>query len=118
QTGLLSFVLVVIPTGLMGCTLPLLVAHVAQLSQNMGQSVGILYFVNTLGSAGACFLAAKITMRFLGQSGSVAVAAAINISVASGALVLYFLSRRRIIPKLTLPSTDIADAVHNTGHLL
>ena len=83
QTGLISFVLVVIPTLLMGCTLPLLVAHIAQLSGNMGQSVGMLYSVNTLGSAGACFLAAKITMGFLGQSGSVAVAAAINITVAS-----------------------------------
>ncbi len=72
QTGLISFVLVVIPTVLMGCTLPLLVAHVAQLSRNMGRSVGMLYSVNTLGSAGACFLAANITMRLLGQSGSVA----------------------------------------------
>jgi spermidine synthase len=118
QTGLISFVLVVMPTVLMGCTLPLLVAHVAQLSRNMGQSVGMLYAVNTLGSAGACFLAATITMRFLGQSGSVAVAAAINFSVASGALVLYLLSRRRIIPKLTPSSEGIADPVHDPDHLL
>jgi spermidine synthase len=118
QTGVICFVLVVIPTMLMGCTLPLLVAHVAQLSGNMGRSVGTLYAVNTLGSAGACFLAAWITMRFLGQSGSVAVAAAINISVASGALVLYFLSRRRLIPKPTLPSPEIADPADNPGRLL
>jgi spermidine synthase len=118
RTGLISFGLVVIPTVLMGCTLPLLVAHVAQLSRNMGQSVAMLYSVNTLGSAGACFLAAKITMRFLGQTGSVAVAAGINIAVATGALVLYFLSRRRIIPKLTLSSPENADPVHDSVHLL
>jgi spermidine synthase len=117
QAGLVSFVLVVIPTVLMGCTLPSLVAHVAQLTGNMGRSVGMLYSVNTLGSAGACFLAAKITMRFLGQSGSVQVAAAINIAVASAALVLHFLSRRRLIPKLTLPAREVTDSVHNPGHL-
>jgi spermidine synthase len=56
-TGLLSFALVVIPTILMGATLPLLVAQLVRISGNVGQSVGILYFVNTLGSAVACFAA-------------------------------------------------------------
>src|SRR5690349_17751913 len=54
QTGLLAFALVLIPTILMGATLPLLVAHLVKLSGNVGTSVGILYFVNTLGSAAAC----------------------------------------------------------------
>jgi len=88
-TGLLAFALVVIPTILMGATLPLLVAQLVRISGNVGRSVGILYFVNTLGSAVACFAAALFTMRYLGESGTVRLAAVLNASVASGVLALH-----------------------------
>jgi len=90
ETGLLSFLLVVVPTVLMGATLPLLVAQLVKLSPNMGRAVGILYFVNTLGSATACFLAALVTMRYLGMSGSVAVAATLNVAVGSSVLLIHY----------------------------
>src|SRR5215831_5959554 len=70
-TGLVAFALVVLPTMLMGATLPLLVEHLVRSSRNVGGSVGGLYFVNTLGSGVACFLAADVLMRLLGQTGSV-----------------------------------------------
>ena len=73
ETGLLSFALVLVPTVLMGATLPLLVAELVRLSRHVGRSVGILYFVNTLGSAVACFVAAKVTMPVLGMSRSVSI---------------------------------------------
>src|SRR5262245_13508989 len=50
-TFVVTFLLVLIPTLLMGSTLPLLVAHLVRASGNVGKSVGTLYFVNTLGSA-------------------------------------------------------------------
>jgi spermidine synthase len=90
ETGLLSLALVLVPTVLMGATLPLLVAQLVKLSGNVGRSVGILYFVNTLGSAVACFVAALVTMRRLGMSGSVAVAAALNVLVGSSVIVMHF----------------------------
>ncbi|HEY3835431.1 MAG TPA: hypothetical protein VGL72_02615 [Bryobacteraceae bacterium] len=92
ETGLLSFAMVVIPTLLMGATLPLLVAQLVRLSGNVGKSVGILYFVNTLGSALACFVTAWITMPLFGMSRSVAIAAAINILVGATVLVMHFRS--------------------------
>ncbi len=82
--GAFAFALVLAPTFLMGATLPLLVAHLVRLSGNVGRAVGILYFVNTLGSAAACFAAALFTMRYLGESGSVRLAAALNLVVAAG----------------------------------
>jgi predicted membrane-bound spermidine synthase len=94
QTGLFAFALVLIPTILMGATLPLLVAHLVRLSGNVGRSVGILYFVNTLGSAVACFAAALVTMRYLGMSGSVAIAAALNAVVGLSVLMLHFRWRK------------------------
>ena len=90
QAGLLSFALVLIPTMLMGATLPLLVAQLVKLSGNVGQSVGALYFANTLGSATACFAAALVTMRYLGMSGSVQVAVTLNALVALTVLALHF----------------------------
>src|SRR5262249_9419664 len=95
ETGLLSFALVLLPTVLMGATLPLLVAQLVKLSGNVGRSVGILYFVNTLGSAVACFAAALVTMRYLGMSGSVVVAAALNVLVGSSVIAMHFWWRGR-----------------------
>ncbi len=94
-TGLIAFLLVVVPTVLMGATLPLLVEHlVINSSRNLGNSVGGLYFANTLGSGVACFAIAAVLMRLLGQSGSVRVAASINTLVAVGALLYHFRSER------------------------
>jgi spermidine synthase len=90
RTGLLSFALVFWPTVLMGATLPLLVEQVVKLSGNVGRSVGLLYFVNTLGSAVACFLAALVTMRRLGMFGSIEMAAILNTFVGLTVLGMYF----------------------------
>src|SRR5215471_1758493 len=91
QTGLLSFALVLIPTVLMGATLPLLVAHLVNLSGNVGRSVGVLYFVNTLGSACACFVSAWFAMPYLGMSKSVVLAAALNVIVGGAVSAMHFL---------------------------
>ncbi len=92
-TGIITFVLLLIPTLLMGSTLPLLVAHLVRRNGNVGESVGVLYFVNTLGSAAACFAAAFLLMNRFGQSGSLRIAAAINAGVATAALILYFTTK-------------------------
>jgi len=49
-TGCIAFVLLLVPTLLMGSTLPLLVEHFVRRTGNVGESVGLLYSVNTLGS--------------------------------------------------------------------
>ena len=63
QTFWIAFVLIIFPTILMGATLPILTAELVHRSGNVGRSVGILYFANTLGSAAACFAAALVTDR-------------------------------------------------------
>jgi spermidine synthase len=86
ETGLVSFLVIVLSTLLMGTTLPLLVEYLVRSSRNVGTSVGGLYFANSLGSGFACFLAAAWLMRRLGQSGSIRLAALVNVLVAAGAL--------------------------------
>ena len=88
-----SFALLLIPTILMGATLPVLVEHLVRRSGMVGASVSRLYFVNTLGSAIACFLCARFLLGGLGQAGAVSVAACFNTIVGATA---YLYGRRGI----------------------
>ena len=82
-TILFSFLLLIVPTMLMGATLPLLVEQLVRTSRSVGYSVSTLYFVNTLGSAVACFVCAQVLLRNFGQSGSVTLAACVNTLVGA-----------------------------------
>jgi len=84
----LPLLLLLIPTVLMGATLPILVAHLVLRSREVGVSVGLLYFVNTLGSSAACFVVALWMMRTLGMRDSVYAAACLNVLVGASALAL------------------------------
>ena len=90
-TFLATFALVLVPTVLMGATLPILVAHSVRRIRNVGQSVGMLYFVNTLGSALAAFTTAAYLLGILGQQRTVALAASLNLLVGA---TVFFTSRR------------------------
>lgn len=86
-TGLVTFVLVLVPTILMGSTLPLLVADGVGRSGNVGRSVAVLYFVNTFGSAAAALVAVCYLLGRLGQTRTVMLAAAINVLVGASVLL-------------------------------
>lgn len=88
STILFGFLLLIFPTVLMGATLPLLVQHLVMRSGRVGSSVALLYFVNTFGSAVACYLCATFLLGDFGQSGSVLLAAAVNGLVGLSALTL------------------------------
>lgn len=93
-TFIVTFLLVLVPTLLMGSTLPLLVSHLVRASKNVGQSVGTLYFVNTLGSAAASAAAVLFVMKHAGLQGTVRAAALLNITVSLLAYVAHRRSQR------------------------
>jgi spermidine synthase len=95
---LFSLLLLLLPTMLMGATLPLLVEHLVGRSGRVGLSVSRLYFVNTLGSAVACYFCAQFLLRDYGLSGSVRIAAGLNVIVGLTAF-LYGRSRRATTPQ-------------------
>ena len=109
-TSVLTFLLVLTPTILMGGTLPFLVAHLVRISHNVGESVGMLYFVNTLGSAAACLCSAVFILRLLGEQGSVTMAAAINLTIGGVAILAHFLFRDRVHPEIPQKAAAV------TGH--
>lgn len=88
ETGVLAFAMLLLPTMLMGSTLPLLVEFFVRRTGNVGESVGALYAVNTFGSAAACLAAALFLMRRLGESGSVRLAVCFNLAIGITALLL------------------------------
>jgi spermidine synthase len=90
-TAAAALALVIVPTLLMGATLPLLVGHLARRLGNIGSAVGTLYYVNTLGAGAACLVAALLLFPFLGMSGSIYVAVAMNGAVAAAALAAQWL---------------------------
>jgi predicted membrane-bound spermidine synthase len=94
STGAVALSLLLVPTLLMGATLPLLVEHLVMRSGNVGRSVGLLYFVNTLGSAVAAMMTAIYLLGAFGQQGAVWVAAALNAVVGLAALAGYAAQRR------------------------
>lgn len=93
-TFVVTFLLVLVPTLLMGSTLPLLVAHLVRSSKNVGKSVGTLYFVNTLGSAFASAAAVLFVMKSAGLKGTVQAAALLNVTVSLLAYVAHRRSQR------------------------
>lgn len=113
STAVVSFLLLLLPTLLMGSTLPLLVAFLVRRRENVGESVGSLYAVNTLGSAVACFVASMFLMRLLGESGSVRCAATINLLV--GAIAIFWSFRHSPVPAPASKSPAPAEPVaHST----
>lgn len=93
--GVMAFVLIFVPTLLMGSTLPLLVAHQVRTIKHVGNAVSTLYFVNTLGGALGAFLAVYVVLGTLGMRGAVNLAATLNALAAAVVLATWMLTRRR-----------------------
>jgi len=83
-----SFAALLVPTTLMGATLPVLAKHVARRAESLGRRVGLLYAVNTLGGVAGSFLCGFVMIELLGVSGANAVAIGVNLAIGIAALVL------------------------------
>jgi predicted membrane-bound spermidine synthase len=79
--------LLIIPTVMMGMTLPLLVSDEVRRVPRTARAVGLLYFINTAGSAVAAAFAVLVLLPLYGEHNSVAFAAALNIIAGSTAAV-------------------------------
>ena len=85
----LSFSLLLLPTLMMGATLPILTGYASVRSKNVGRSVSKLYLVNTLGAALGAWSAGHFLLSTLGLRGSSLVAAVVNLSLAIIVLLLW-----------------------------
>ena len=76
-----AFVVLIIPTALMGATLPLLTRHAVRTPEQIGSRTGLLYAVNTFGAVGGALATAYWLLPGLGLSRTVFVGAAVNVLV-------------------------------------
>jgi spermidine synthase len=83
-----SALVLLLPTFLMGGTLPVLVQGVTRTSAELGRRVSRLYWVNTLGAVGGTLAAGFLLLPWLGQRLTVGVAVALNLFAGAVALAL------------------------------
>ncbi|HSB62409.1 MAG TPA: fused MFS/spermidine synthase, partial [Vicinamibacteria bacterium] len=86
RAGALHFLALLLPTGLMGMSLPFLVRGLVREVSAAGRTVGYLYGVNTLGASLGALLAPWVLIRHLGIRGAVFAAVAGNLVAAALAL--------------------------------
>jgi len=90
---IISTAILLVPSMLMGSTLPLLGRFVTALEKETGHLVGRLYALNTLGAAVGCFMAGFVMIKALGVMGTLYTAAILNLLVAAGGYILYHFSK-------------------------
>lgn len=82
-TALFSIIVLLLPTLLMGASLPLLVEYINKKLKNPAKTVADLYFYNTIGSAIASFLTVIFLFEIFGLSGTIYIAALLNILIGT-----------------------------------
>ncbi|UCF94440.1 MAG: fused MFS/spermidine synthase [Desulfobacterales bacterium] len=82
------FLLLLIPTFLMGGTLPVLSKYLIGDLRILERRIGVLYSVNNLGAAAGCFVTGLFLIRLIGLSHGVYLAACINLAIGVVSLIL------------------------------
>jgi spermidine synthase len=85
---ILSLLLMIIPTTLMGATFPVASKLYARRAERLGKDLGILYSVNTLGSVLGCIGTIFFLLGTLGMKGCILFAASGDLAVALAVLAL------------------------------
>jgi len=97
-----AFLVLAIPTGCMGATLPLLTKYVVRSDAEVGPRVGLLYAMNTVGAVAGTVTAGFYLLPVLGLSGTVWVGVAVN--------AIVFLIAAKIARSIALQSTSPASS--------
>ncbi len=87
--AVVTFILLIFPTFLMGTTLPLLTSFFNNFIENIGQSIGMLYFYNTLGAAFGALSTGFVLFNYLTLSETIYLAAILNVTISILVFILY-----------------------------
>ncbi len=83
-----AFIVLALPTGFMGATLPLLIRHAITSDKQIGPRVAMLYAVNTSGAVLGTIAAGFLLLPALGLAGTVWVGVTVNAAVFAIAALL------------------------------
>ncbi|MBD3337163.1 MAG: tetratricopeptide repeat protein, partial [Candidatus Eisenbacteria bacterium] len=101
---LICFLLILIPTFLMGGTLPVLIKRFTGPGRTLGHETGFLYGLNTLGAVLGTAASGFFLLRLLGMQMTTLVAVAVNLGVA---VVAWFLGRSAVERRMTSPQEPL-----------
>jgi spermidine synthase len=93
---LFAFLVLIVPTTLMGGTLPVIAKYFVRKRDELGGGLGNLYFINTLGAVLGAFLAGFFLIPYIGVLAATLLAASIDLTIG---VVFYLLCRSRLKPK-------------------
>lgn len=104
-----SFLLLLIPSALMGATFPALSVIVIRSPQGIRRHLGMIYGVNTLGAATGTLLSGFVLIELFGNTVSVWIANLLNIAVAAAAFTVR--QRVSVPPRTGHRATEPGQAV-------
>jgi spermidine synthase len=102
---IVSFILLLAPTILMGATLPVLSKHVEEGYVNIGKKIGLLYAINTLGAVVGILSTGYLLIGLSGIKSTTSLAIMVNLLVA---LLAFFLGMRER-PKQREVTSELTD---------
>lgn len=105
-----SFLVLFVPTALMGLTLPVLSASRVVRGAAVGSRLGTLYAVNTLGAMAGAALTGFVLIGGIGMRRSFLLAASLNVAVGVAALLLWrrHAASDEVTPSVPEPSAGVA----------
>jgi spermidine synthase len=98
---LCAFLVLVVPTSLMGATLPLIVKSAVALEPRVGARIGLLYAVNTAGAIAGALVAGFYFISDVGVHVSFLLAAGTNTAIGAVALASAF-----VLPRVSAPAAE------------
>lgn len=105
---LLCAAVLIVPTVLMGTTLPLITRWITRDDGEVGERLGLFYGLNTFGAVAGTVFCGFVAIATLGELGSVAIGVAINLGIA----VVVWLH-----PASARPASDVAEPAPPPGVL-
>jgi predicted membrane-bound spermidine synthase len=93
RAGLSHFFALLLPTGLMGMSLPFLVQAMVREPRSATRTIGTLYGLNVVGAAIGALVTPWFLIRYLGIRQAIFAGVACNLLAALGALLLYAAAR-------------------------
>lgn len=109
---LFAFGMMLVPTTLMGATLPIISKYCVTDDSRLGTQVSLLYALNTLGAALGCLMTGFFLMGTFGVLQTVLLAAGANLLIGIGALSIYLetvpgADWKFRLPPLRVPRMDL-----------
>ena len=103
-----SFLILILPAGFMGATLPLLARHAVRSEEQIGRRIGVLYATNTAGAIAGTLVAGFVLLPSIGLRNTIYCGAAVNALVFVFAVLLARSSKYQPPPEAPAESALIA----------